>query len=107
MYRYGVKRVPYIPVEKMSIHPTVLTTGNLIRGLVEEMSAGPMTEQRRDNCRALHRAMVAALNAAMDCWSNDELSENDKEILCTCARTLSDVRLLVEQGCSEMRRRFD
>jgi hypothetical protein len=86
-----------IESDPVAIHPTVSTTGNLILELAEEITAGPMTEQRRVNCRALHSAIVAALNAAFDCWSNDELSENDKEILYRCTRTLSDIRMTTEE----------
>ena len=91
----------------MSLHPSVDVTGRLIQSLIAELTAGPMTEQRREDCRAIHRSMIAALNNALDLWGNGELTERDQEVLVTCSRMLGDIKTLVQQACSEMRRRFD
>ena len=91
----------------MSFHPTVLHATNLIQSLVATIVDGPMTEQKREDCRAAHRAMLAALNTALDHWCNGDLSDQDKEVLVTASRMLADVKELVQLACNEMRRQFD
>ena len=91
----------------MSFHPTVLHATNLIQSLVSMIVEGPMTEQKREDCRTAHRAMLAAVNTALDHWSNGDLSDHDKEVLVTASRMLADVKELVLRACNEMRRQFD
>ncbi len=89
------------------LHRDVETSARLVQSLVSEMCAGPFNEQRREDCRAIHAALMRAVNLAMDAWANGDLSAWDQEVLTTSARVLGDIRVVVRQGCWEMRRGID
>jgi hypothetical protein len=90
-----------------NLHRTVETALGLVHSLLTEVTAGPFNEQRREDCRTIHAALVVAVNRAMDAWANGELSAWDQEVLTVTSQTLGDIRTVVRQGWLEIRRGID
>lgn len=87
----------------MSLHPTVECVGQMMVALIHEATAGPLDDNRRENCVAFHGALRHAINHATDAWANGILSADDKEVLLLLDQTFGSTVANLRQTLADLR----